>query len=62
MTQLRPFILLIGSVLTGLGILPPEAEAYIEANADAILSGVLALWGLIALLRNRKEKATNGST
>lgn len=54
MTAIRPLILFIVAALVQLGTLSPEFAAVIEANADAIVSGILALWALIAYRRNKK--------
>lgn len=54
MTRIRPLLLFVVALLVQVGFLSPEFAALVEANADAIITGILALWSLIAFLRNRK--------
>lgn len=52
---LRPALLAVLSLLTVAGVLPPELKAAIEANADAVIAGVMAAWAITAAIRNRKD-------
>lgn len=58
MTKWRPLVLAIIAALSALGILPQGLKEVVEANADAVVAGVLGLWAIVAWLRNRKEKQT----
>lgn len=52
---IRPFLLAVLAVLVGAGILPQDVSDAVQRHADAILAGVLALWSLVGILRNRKD-------
>jgi hypothetical protein len=54
-TQLRPIVLAILSVLVQIGVVSQEFSAVIADNSSAIISGVFAVWAIIAWRRNRKE-------
>ena len=56
MTAIRATILLLLSILVGLGWIPAEVQGLIEANIDAVLSGGLALWAIIAGVRAWGER------
>jgi hypothetical protein len=55
MTYLRPTLMFCTAALVATGVLPDTATEYMEANADAIIAGLIGVWGLVALIRNRKE-------
>lgn len=57
MTALRPLILFIVAALVQLGTLSPEFAAVVEANADGIVSGILAVWAIVAWNRNRNASS-----
>lgn len=60
MAAARALLLALLAILTALGILPEEVRVVIEANSDAILSGVMAAWATVAGWRawkQRKESA-----
>lgn len=53
--QLRPLVLMVGSVLTGAGVLPEGVTSAIVENAEVAVSAVLGLWSATAFLRNRND-------
>lgn len=55
LNQIRLAVISAVAVLTGLGILPPGADAVLEENAEAIVGGVLGVWAMFLFFRNRKD-------
>lgn len=53
--QLRPIVLALVAAIASFGWISPDLHAVIEANANAVIVGGLALWAIIAHRRNRKD-------
>lgn len=51
MAAARAILLGLLAILTALGVLPEEVRVVVEANADALLSGVMGAWAIVAGFR-----------
>lgn len=52
-TQIRAAVLAIVAVLVGFGLVPQSVSDLIDANADAIIGGLAAVWAVLAGLTGR---------
>lgn len=62
-SSLRPIILALLAALCAVGFISPEVRDLLASNADAILTGVFAVWAVVEHLLHRKEQkaaASNG--
>jgi hypothetical protein len=53
--QIRPFLLWALAGLVTLGWLPTAVADFITAQAEALFTATMILWGVVAAWRNRKD-------
>lgn len=60
-SSLRPIILALLAALSAVGFISPEVRDIIANNADAILTGVFAVWAVVEHLLHRKAQKTSAA-
>lgn len=56
-SQARPLVMFALALSVGVGLIPEE---FVTTYADTIVAGVLAVWAMVAAVRNKQDKRRSG--
>lgn len=54
--RIREAVLVVGGVLTAIGLVPADVVALVAENAEPIVGGAVALYGVVSAIRRRMRR------